>query len=182
MVTTPCHKFFTRLMARSLVQHMATCMKMLPSKNGILYDLRPSAVILGYPNPDYNKIRITLGAYEVHCTIILPGSRVSDLAGNSHAVKLNKAHTKQENITGIQYNFQGSTWSGFNFLLYILLLFICANYHPSPLPITASICFCCHGLPLTHCVWYTVQYNVSADTILRPIRWTCRFFFGRPFA
>ena len=62
MVATPCHTFFTKLMARSIVQDMVTCMNMLSSKDGILNDLRLSAVILGYPNPDYNKIRITLGA------------------------------------------------------------------------------------------------------------------------
>ena len=32
-------------------------------KNGISRDLSPLAIILGYPNPDYNKIRIKLGPY-----------------------------------------------------------------------------------------------------------------------
>ena len=41
--------------------------------------------------------------YEVHSTIIFPGSWVSDFAGNLHAWKLNKAQTKPANITGVQY-------------------------------------------------------------------------------
>ena len=69
MVATPCHTFFTKLLARSIVQYMVTCINILSSKNGILNDLRLSAVILGYPNPDYNKIRITLGALHDNFTM-----------------------------------------------------------------------------------------------------------------
>ena len=36
---------------------------MFPSKNGISSDLSPAAIILGSPNPDYNKLKITFGAY-----------------------------------------------------------------------------------------------------------------------
>ena len=42
---------------------MITCLNMLPSKNGISSDLSPASIILGSPNPDYNKLRITFGAY-----------------------------------------------------------------------------------------------------------------------
>ena len=42
---------------------MITCLNMFPSKNGISSDLIPVAIILGSPNPDYNKQRITFGAY-----------------------------------------------------------------------------------------------------------------------
>ena len=42
---------------------MVTCPNMLPSKNGISSELSPSEIILGYPNLDYNKFKITLGAY-----------------------------------------------------------------------------------------------------------------------
>ena len=43
---------------------MCTCLNMLPSKNGISSDLIPSAIVLGSPNPDHNKLRIIFGAYE----------------------------------------------------------------------------------------------------------------------
>ena len=52
------HKF-TKLMTRSLVQYMVTFLNMLPSKNGISSDLGPEEIILGSPNTDYNKLRIT---------------------------------------------------------------------------------------------------------------------------
>ena len=42
---------------------MITCLNMLPSKNGISSNLSPAAIILGSPNPDYNKLKITFGAY-----------------------------------------------------------------------------------------------------------------------
>ena len=42
---------------------MITCLNMLPSKNGISSDLRPAAIILGSPNPYYNKLNITFEAY-----------------------------------------------------------------------------------------------------------------------
>ena len=41
--------------------------------------------------------------YELHSTIIFPGSRISDFSGNSRAQKLNKAQTKRANITGVQF-------------------------------------------------------------------------------
>ena len=50
-------------MTISLVQYMITFLKMFPSKNGISSDLRPSAIILGYPNPYYNNIKIKFGSY-----------------------------------------------------------------------------------------------------------------------
>ena len=43
--------------------------------------------------------------YEVCSTIIFPGSRVSDFAGNLHAQKLNKSQTNQADVTGVQYFF-----------------------------------------------------------------------------
>ena len=42
---------------------MITCLNMLPSKNGIPSKLRPEVITLGSPNPYYNKLRITFGAY-----------------------------------------------------------------------------------------------------------------------
>ena len=42
---------------------MITCLNMFPSKNGTSSDLIPAAIILGSPNLDYNKPRITFGAY-----------------------------------------------------------------------------------------------------------------------
>ena len=42
---------------------MITFLRMFPSKNGISGDLIPKSIILGFPNQDYNKLNITLGAY-----------------------------------------------------------------------------------------------------------------------
>ena len=42
---------------------MITCLNMFTSNNGISSDLRPQEIILGSLNPDYNKLRITFGAY-----------------------------------------------------------------------------------------------------------------------
>ena len=39
-----------------MVQGMITCSNMFPSKNGIASEPIPAAIILGYPNPDCNKL------------------------------------------------------------------------------------------------------------------------------
>ena len=57
------YKKFTKLITRSLVQDMITCLNMFPSKNGITSNIIPSAIILGSPNPDYNKLEIKFGLY-----------------------------------------------------------------------------------------------------------------------
>ena len=54
---------YTKLMIRSLVQDMITCLNMFPSKNGVSINLSPAAIILGSPNPDYNKLKIKFVAY-----------------------------------------------------------------------------------------------------------------------
>ena len=46
---------------------MVNCLNILPSKNVISNYLSPAAIILGSPNPDYNKLIIMLGSYtQVH--------------------------------------------------------------------------------------------------------------------
>ena len=42
---------------------MINCLNMLTSKNGISSNLSQEAIILGSPNPNYNKLRITFVAY-----------------------------------------------------------------------------------------------------------------------
>ena len=42
---------------------MIKCLNVFPSKNGISSNLSPSAIILGSPNLDYNKLNITFGAF-----------------------------------------------------------------------------------------------------------------------
>ena len=42
---------------------MVTCLNMVPSKSGISSDFRPASIILGSTNTEYNKPRITFGAY-----------------------------------------------------------------------------------------------------------------------
>ena len=62
-----CHSIpynkFTKLITRSLVQDMITCLYVFPSNNAISNDLSPAAIVLGSPNPTYNKMNITFGAY-----------------------------------------------------------------------------------------------------------------------
>ena len=57
----------TKLMTILLVQDTVTFLNMYPSKNGISSDLRPAAIILGSPNPDYKKLSIAFVAYEKVC-------------------------------------------------------------------------------------------------------------------
>ena len=46
---------------------MVDFLNMFPSKNGISNYLRPAAIILGSPNQDYTKLKVTFGAYtQVH--------------------------------------------------------------------------------------------------------------------
>ena len=42
---------------------MIICLDMFPPKNGVSSNLSPAAIILGSPNSNYNKMRITFGAY-----------------------------------------------------------------------------------------------------------------------
>ena len=42
---------------------MVTLLNMLPFKNGVSSDLSTAAIILGSPNPYYNKLKITFGSY-----------------------------------------------------------------------------------------------------------------------
>ena len=62
-----CHSItyrkFTKLIKISMVKDMITCLNMFPSKNGISSNLISAAIILGSPNLDYNKLKITFGAY-----------------------------------------------------------------------------------------------------------------------
>ena len=78
--------------------------------------------------------------YEVHSTIIFPGSRVSYFAGNSRTQKLNKAQKNQANITGAQNNSPVPTESGVNFVSSFLFYFIFVlipTFCPYPWRLTA---------------------------------------------
>ena len=46
-----------------LVQDMMTCLNILTPHISILSDLNPAAIIIGSPNLDYIKLKITFGAY-----------------------------------------------------------------------------------------------------------------------
>ena len=50
-------------MTKYLVQDMINCLNVFLSKDGIASDLRSAYIILGSPDPDYNKVKITFGAY-----------------------------------------------------------------------------------------------------------------------
>ena len=42
---------------------MITCLNFFPYKNGISINLSPVTIIVGSPNTDYNKLKITFGEY-----------------------------------------------------------------------------------------------------------------------
>ena len=44
-----------------LLQDMITCLNISPSKNRISSDLSQSAIVIGSPNTDYNKLKVTFG-------------------------------------------------------------------------------------------------------------------------
>ena len=66
-------------------------------------------------------------------------------SGNLQAWNINKAQKNQVNIMVVQYNFLGSTGSGFNFVLLLLLLYLLViNTIFFP-----DMWYPCHLLPLT---------------------------------
>ena len=87
--------------------------------------------------------------YEVHSTIIFPGSWFSGFVGNLRVRKTNNAQTKRANTTGVEYKLQVSTGSGVNSVLPFLLISIYANFHIFLLSIVDASRYCCRGLPLT---------------------------------
>ena len=126
------------------------------------------------------KVEISLKTltYEVRSTIIFPCYRVSGFAGNSRTQKLNKAHTKQANITGVHYfrrlwSFARINKSGINFVLsFILSLFyfitICANF-PFRLRLCLLLRICHSTLPpfLIACTLRQVLH--SCPSIQQPL-------------
>ena len=59
---------------------MITCLNMFPSKNRISGDLSPAAIILGSPNPYFNKLKIAFGAY-AHVYIGITNSKKQRTVG-----------------------------------------------------------------------------------------------------
>jgi hypothetical protein len=57
------YKKITTLMTRSIVESSVTWLNAFPAKEGASKTMSPSAIVLGSPKPDYNKLRITFGAY-----------------------------------------------------------------------------------------------------------------------
>ena len=66
---TPLHTIrkYTKSMKILLVQDMLTCLNMFQYKNRISSDPGVAEIVLGSPNPDYNKLRITFVSYEQVC-------------------------------------------------------------------------------------------------------------------
>ena len=52
-----------KLMTKYLLKDMVTCLNMLTYKNGTSGNLIPAAIILGFPNTNYNEVNIKFGAY-----------------------------------------------------------------------------------------------------------------------
>jgi hypothetical protein len=57
------YKKITRLMTWSIVESSFTKLNVFPAKEGALKTMSPSDIVLGSPKPDYNKLKITFGAY-----------------------------------------------------------------------------------------------------------------------
>jgi hypothetical protein len=57
------YKKITKLMTRSIVESSVTWLNAFPAKEGASKTMSPSAIVLGSPKPDYNKLKITFGAY-----------------------------------------------------------------------------------------------------------------------
>ena len=121
--------------------------------------------------------------YEVHSTIIFPGSRVSDFSGNLRAQKLNKSQTKRSNRTGAQHNSRGQqgvvSTLCYPFLFQFIFVLI-TTFFPSPwrLPAVAAAAVC---------RWNIVSDTYGQDTVVasaipRPIRWLVHLFFGCSFS
>ena len=57
------YKRITKLMTRSIVESSVTWLNAFPAKEGVSKTMSPSAIVLGSPKPDYNKLKLTFGAY-----------------------------------------------------------------------------------------------------------------------
>jgi hypothetical protein len=50
-------------MTQSIVESSVTWLNAFPAEEGESKTMSPSAIVLGSPKPDYNKLRIAFGAY-----------------------------------------------------------------------------------------------------------------------
>jgi hypothetical protein len=55
------YKKITRLMTWSIVESSVTWLNAFPAKGGASKTMSPSAIVLGSPKPDFNKLKITFG-------------------------------------------------------------------------------------------------------------------------
>ena len=76
------YKKITKLITGSLVQDMVAFLNMFLYKNVISSDLSPAAIILGSPNPDYNKLRITFVSYEQVCIVTTNSTKQRTVVSN----------------------------------------------------------------------------------------------------
>ena len=95
-----------------------------PNSGKLIWKARKKPPKVHTKNRPFFSAQFQRIGYKVHSTMIFPGSRVSNFAGNSCAKKLNKARTKRANITGAQNNLRGSTGVGVNFVLSFLFYFL----------------------------------------------------------
>jgi hypothetical protein len=51
------------MMTRSIVESSVNWLNAFPAKEGASKTMSPSAIVLGSPKPDNNKLKITFGAY-----------------------------------------------------------------------------------------------------------------------
>ena len=115
--------------------------------------------------------------YKVNSKIISPGYQLSDFAGNLRARKLNKAQTKQANITGVHYFSvyqQGVVSSTSSFIIYHISSFYFPHnfvpnfpFSPPPPPPTecASVILNCVSVlpggtlsPLSLLISYMIRF------------------------
>ena len=111
----------------------------------------------------FTWIKSFIIVYEVHSTIIYPGSWFLYFTGKLGRTKTQQG-TDKSSKHNVQYNSWVSTGSGINFVLsFFILLSLCVNYQLFPLSIASVSRRCCCGPPLK----YHVRYGRS--------RHRCRF-------
>lgn len=57
------YKRIPTILCRALIQFTVRCLNQFPAPNGISTDMSPLTIMTGYPTPDYNNLKIEIGAY-----------------------------------------------------------------------------------------------------------------------
>ena len=60
-----------KLMIQHMVDETVRCLRQCPWKNGISDDSSPAALVTGHPPPDFNKMRLEFGTYDLRALKVL---------------------------------------------------------------------------------------------------------------